>query len=233
MSRAPSDRHIVVTGVSRGLGRALVDEFCARGHRVSGCCRSPAAAAELNQRYGAGNRFEVVDVSSDGQVRGWAEAVLAAGQVDLLINNAAIINRNARLWEVTAEEFDRVIDINVKGTVNVLRHFLPAMTSRRSGIIVNFSSEWGRSTSPEVAPYCGSKFAIEGITRALAQELPRGMAAIPLNPGIIDTDMLRSCFAEGAAGYPGPREWAQRAVPFLLSLAPQESGKSLSVPLTD
>jgi NAD(P)-dependent dehydrogenase (short-subunit alcohol dehydrogenase family) len=103
--------------------------------------------------------------------------------------------------------------------------------ARKQGVIVNFSSGWGRSTSPEVAPYCASKWAIEGLTQALAQELPPGMAAVPLNPGIIDTDMLRSCFGEGAAGYPSPEEWAQVAVPFLLGLGSKDNGKPLTVPL--
>jgi hypothetical protein len=93
------------------------------------------------------------------------------------------------------------------------------MIARSHGVIVNFSSGWGRSTSPEVAPYCATKWAIEGLTRALAQELPRGMAAVPLNPGIIDTDMLRACFGSAASGYPDPKEWAESAVPLESSLA--------------
>ena len=81
-------------------------------------------------------------------------------------------------------------------------------------MIVNFSSGWGRSTSAEVAPYCATKWAIEGLSQALAQELPKGMACVALNPGIIDTEMLRSCFGESAASYPDAAEWAtpRRAV---------------------
>jgi NAD(P)-dependent dehydrogenase (short-subunit alcohol dehydrogenase family) len=94
---------------------------------------------------------------------------------------------------------------------------------------VNFSSGWGRSTDAEVAPYCATKWAIEGLTQALAQEIPDGMAAIPLNPGVIDTDMLRSCFGDSAASYPSAQQWAQRAVPFLLRLSPGENGQSLTV----
>ncbi len=82
----------------------------------------------------------------------------------------------------------------------------------------------------EVAPYCATKWAIEGLTKALAEELPAGMAAVPLNPGIIDTDMLRSCFGPQAASYPGPDQWAESAIPFLLHLGPKDNGKSLSVP---
>ena len=91
-----------------------------------------------------------------------------------------------------------MLDVNVKGVFNVIRAFVPAMVRRKSGVIVNLSSGWGRSTSPEVAPYCATKYAIEGLTLALAQELPAGMAAVPLNPGVIDTDMLRQAWSDGA-----------------------------------
>jgi len=97
-------------------------------------------------------------------------------------------------------------------------------------VIANFSSGWGRSTSPEVAPYCATKYAVEGLTLALAQELPAGMCAVPLNPGIINTDMLQSCFGENAASYPTPEKWARKAVPFLLGLGPKDNGKSLTAP---
>jgi NAD(P)-dependent dehydrogenase (short-subunit alcohol dehydrogenase family) len=171
-----------------------------------------------------------LDVASEKQVKQWAERILASlGPPDLLLNNAALINRNAPLWQLAAEEFDPVIDVNIKGVANVLRHFLPAMVERKSGVIVNFSSGWGRSTAPEVAPYCATKYAMEGLTLALAQELPSGMAAIPLNPGIIDTEMLRSCFGGSADNYPTPAEWARNAVPFLLQLDAKDNGKSLSV----
>jgi NAD(P)-dependent dehydrogenase (short-subunit alcohol dehydrogenase family) len=103
------------------------------------------------------------------------------------------------------------------------------MIGRGRGVIVNMSSGWGRSTAPEVAPYCASKWAVEGLTKALAQELPAGLAAVAVNPGIIDTDMLRTCWAEEAGGFPAPAEWAQRAAPFLLGLSPSDNGRSLTV----
>jgi NAD(P)-dependent dehydrogenase (short-subunit alcohol dehydrogenase family) len=222
---------IVITGVTRGLGRAMAEGFIRRGHTVLGCGRSRRELAELRKNFPAPHDFDEVDVARDEQVRAWAERLLAEhGPPDLLLNNAAVINANAPLWQVPADEFDRVIDINIKGVANVIRHFVPAMAARKSGVIVNFSSGWGRSTSPEVAPYCATKYAIEGLTKALAQELPRGMAAVPLNPGIIDTDMLRSSFGDSAGSYPNPAEWAEKAVPFLLQLGPKDNGKSLTVP---
>jgi len=226
----PPPKRIVITGVSRGLGRTPVDGSVARGHVVFGCARSAEAIAELQARYPQPNGFAMVDVTRDADVRAWAVDVLAGGPPDLLVNNATTINRNAPLWKVPAEEFSRVIDVNIKGVVNVIRHFLPAMVGRERGVIVNFSSWWGREGAPEVTPYCATKWAIEGLTRAMAAELPRGMAAVPVIPGIIDTEMLRSCFGADAANYPDPAAWAEKAVPFLLGLGPKDNGQPMEVP---
>jgi len=225
-----ANKIIVITGVTRGLGRAMSEEFVRLGHTVLGCGRSEKEIARLNAFSKGPHAFGRVDVSSDQQVKEWSAQLLKAyGPPDLLLNNAAIINKNAPLWKVSAQEFSDVIDVNIKGVVNVIRHFLPAMVGRKSGTIVNFSSGWGRSTDAEVAPYCATKWAIEGLTQALAQELPAGMAAIPLNPGIIDTGMLRSCFGTAAGHYPAPREWARQAVPFILKLTARDNGRALTV----
>lgn len=223
-------KRILITGVSRGLGRSMTAEFIRLGHQVAGCGRDAGALAALNQTYGPGHVFSQVDVADDGAVAAWAAEVLGRmGPPDLLLNNAALINRNAPLWQVPAAEFDALVDVNIKGVANVLRHFVPAMVARGQGVIVNFSSGWGRETDPEVAPYCASKWAMEGLSKALAQELPRGIAAIPLSPGIIDTDMLRSCFGQEARYYPAPEAWARTAVPYLLGLGPADNGLSLTV----
>jgi NAD(P)-dependent dehydrogenase (short-subunit alcohol dehydrogenase family) len=224
-------RRILITGVGRGLGLAMTEKFIALGHTVIGCSRQKPHAESLRKRFGQPYRFDAVDVTDDSAVARWAKSVLAeGGPPDLLLNNAAVVNKNAPLWKVPPDEFSRVIDVNIKGVCNVLRHFLPAMIARGQGVIANFSSGWGRSTSPEVAPYCATKYAVEGLTLALAQELPAGMCAVPLNPGIINTDMLQSCFGENAASYPTPEKWARKAVPFLLGLGPKDNGKSLTAP---
>jgi NAD(P)-dependent dehydrogenase (short-subunit alcohol dehydrogenase family) len=221
---------IVVTGATRGLGLAMVEKFIELGHTVLGCGRSREAIETLRHRYQGAHDFALVDVSRESQVEPWAARLLSSrGAPDLLISNAAVINKNAPLWQVPAEEFDQLIDVNVKGVANVIRHFVPAMVARKSGAIVNFSSGWGRSVAAEVAPYCASKWAIEGLTQALAEELPRGMAAVPLNPGVVDTDMLRSCFGGSAARYPSPKLWAEKAVPFILAINSRDNGKQLTV----
>jgi NAD(P)-dependent dehydrogenase (short-subunit alcohol dehydrogenase family) len=226
-----ANKIVLITGVTRGLGRAMADEFVRQGHTVLGCGRSEKAIEQLRREVGPPHDFSVVDVASDEQVKAWATRLLAShSPPDLLLNNAALINRNARLWDIPAREFAQVMDVNINGTANVIRHFVPAMIKRRRGVIVNFSSGWGRSTDAEVAPYCATKWAVEGLTQAFAQELPSGLAAVALNPGIINTDMLQSCFGGSASAYPSPAEWAARAVPFLLNLGPRDNGKQLTAP---
>jgi NAD(P)-dependent dehydrogenase (short-subunit alcohol dehydrogenase family) len=209
----------------------MAEAFIKRGHVVVGCGRSGKEIDKLRKAFHQPNDFYPVNVASDDEVKTWASLVLSThGAPDLLINNAAVINRNAHLWEVSARDFSEIVDINLKGVANVIRHFVPAMLKRKTGVIVNISSGWGRSTDAEVAPYCATKWAIEGLTQSLAQELPSGMAAIPLNPGMINTEMLRSCFGSTAASYQSPEQWAEIAVPFLLKLGPTDNGRPLNVP---
>ena len=225
-----SAKTILLTGVTRGLGRAML-EVCPPRARRSWLWPRSVTRPGIKGLFAEPHDIAAVDVASDGEVAAWAKRLrLAHGPPDFIINNAAIINRNAPLWNVSADEFSRVIDVNIKGVANVIRHFLPAMIRRQSGVIVNFSSGWGRSVDAEVAPYCATKWAIEGLTQALAQELPSGMAAIPLNPGIINTDMLQSCFGASAESYSSPKTWAQRAVPFILRINAEDNGRSLTVP---
>ena len=169
-----SAKTILITGVTRGLGRAMAEEFIRLGHTVVGCGRSEKEITRLQKQFGAPNDFAVVNVADDPQVGIWAKRILSShGQPDLVLNNAALINRSARLWEVPVQEFSDVIDV---------------------------------------------------------KELPSGMAAVPLNPGIIATDMLQSCFGGSASGYPRPEEWAKSAVPFLLKINSADNGKPMTAP---
>ena len=221
----------MITGVNRGIGRGLAGEFAKLGHTVIGCGRSTEPVAKLQTALGQPHDFTAIDVTDNRAVADWAGRTLTEhGPPDLLINNAAIINTNANLVDVPAAEFDAVIDINIKGVANVTRHFAPAMIERNHGVIVNLSSGWGRSTSPEVAPYCATKWAMEGLSKAMANELPSGMACVPLSPGMVNTEMLQSCFGSGADSARKPDAFAQVAAPFLLALGPKDNGQSLTVP---
>jgi NAD(P)-dependent dehydrogenase (short-subunit alcohol dehydrogenase family) len=223
---------VALTGCTRGLGRALTRYFVDEGAMVAGCGRNQREIERMRREFGGLHDFASVDVSDDDAVAIWAKRVAdRLGAPHLLLNNAALIARNAPIWEVPREEADAVVRVNVNGTLNILRHFVPAMIastaadSARPGVIVNFSSGWGRSTSPDVGIYCASKWAIEGLTKSLAQDLASSRVRVfALNPGIIDTGMLQDCFGESAGNYPKPERWVRDAGPFILSLLKRRSG---------
>jgi NAD(P)-dependent dehydrogenase (short-subunit alcohol dehydrogenase family) len=220
---------IVITGVTQGLGRAMTDEFIKLGHSIVGCGRSQDKIRELNKLYPT-HDFQVVDVCNYEQIERWAKSVIDKwGVPDYLINNAAIINQPLPFWEISETEFCQLIDININGVARTIRAFISSMISKKQGIIVNFSSGWGRSTSPQVVPYCTSKWAIEGLSQGLAQEVAQGMAVVAVNPGIINTEMLQTCWGKDAYSFPSPQQWSQKAVPFILNLTPKNNGQSLTV----
>jgi len=222
---------IVITGATKGLGRALAEQYIQLGHTVIGCGRSVNSIKLMSNSYKHNSDFQVVDISNHKQVRSWAKDVLIKfGSPDFLLNNAGIINKNASLWDVSEQEFSDVIDTNIKGIYNTIKEFVPNMIKVGKGIVVNFSSGWGRSTSPEVAPYCSSKWAVEGLSKSLAQDFPKGMVSVALNPGVIDTDMLRSCWSDNAGTYEKPENWAKRAAPFILNINQKDNGASLTAP---
>ena len=212
----------------------MAEYFAVEGATVLGCGRDAEALAKLSAKLGAPHAFAVVDVADDPQVRRWAQDIVAKhGAPDLLINNAAMINRSAPLWELESAEIEELFRTNLLGVTNCIHHFVPGMLQRSSGMVVNFSSGWGRSTSPEVASYCASKWGVEGLTQSLAQDLAAAggtVSAVALNPGVIDTRMLRSCLGDSASHYPGPEDWVRLAGPFLLSLGREHNGRSLDVP---
>src|SRR5881296_3273970 len=101
---------VLITGVTRGLGRAMVGEFARRGHTVLGCGRTKKAIEQLRREFGSPHNFQVIDVAADEEVKAWAKGLLKTHHApDLLLNNAAVINKNARLWEIRAREFSDVI----------------------------------------------------------------------------------------------------------------------------
>lgn len=222
---------VCITGCTRGLGRAMVEEFVKLGWIVSGCGRKAGAVQELQQKLDEAHFIQSCDVANEAEVAAFCKDVVArVGVPDLVLNNAATINPNRMLWQMSAEDINSIVDTNIKGTIAMMRHLLPEMLTKGGGVVVNFSSGWGRSTSAEVAPYCATKWAIEGLSQAVAQETNGKVAIVALNPGIIDTDMLRSTFGPHAGNYPNATQWAKKAVPFLASLTLKQNGKALTAP---
>ncbi|MDM8362998.1 SDR family oxidoreductase [Bacillus thuringiensis] len=232
MKRKEISKSVIITGVTQGLGRAMVDRFHELGWNIYGCGRSKDKIEELKKQYSKIHDFQVIDVSDSQQVNNWANYILNRHTApDLIINNASIVNQNAQLWKITAQEFENVMNVNVNGVVNVIRAFVPAMVARKEGIIINMSSSWGREGEAELAPYCASKFAIEGITKSMALELPYGMAVVALDPGgSISTPMLKSCAPQYINESPTPETWSHKAIQYILNITIDENGDSLTCP---
>ena len=235
MAKSVAEQEVVlITGVSRGMGRAMVDGFVRRGHIVLGCARSPKSIDDLREIF-SGHDFQIVNIADDSQVGSWAACSLKKyGAPHYLINNAAYFDYKAPLWQMDSEEFARYVNTNIEGTVNVIRHFLPAMIARGRGFVVNFTSQWGRAVEEQLAPYCATKWAVDAITFALAKELrSTGVAAIGLNPGRVKTTMLGKYLGNAATSdngnYPTPQEWATVAVPFILKLTLRDNGRIRNV----
>ena len=215
----------------------MADEFARLGHTVYGCARTRNEISELSLQY-PHHDFQAVDVASDSEVESWAQRLLLKHSApDFVLNNAAVVNQKALLWELGDSEFARAIDTNDNGVTNVIRHFAPSMIKRKKGIIVNFISRWGKRCERQMAPYCATKWAVVAITKVLAEDLRgMGIAAVGLNPGVVNTPMLQSYFGplyeSRAAEYPSPVEWARVAVPLILGLRLRDSGKMREVVLT-
>lgn len=226
-----SHKTIVLTGCTRGIGRALLHAWDAMGHTVFGCGRNPNHVDALRADVGDRHQLAVVDIRNEARVKEWSESVIEhIGGPDFLVNNAAVVHRPAPFWETPQEEIDTLFHVNVLGTSRVLKAFLPAMILRGTGMIVNLSSGAGRSGIGGIAPYASTKWAIEGLSKSIAKELPKGMGIVPLSPGMVDTDMLRFCYGTTAGNYRNPRQWAHAAAAHILSLTPEHNGQSLSTP---
>lgn len=192
---------VLITGGSRGIGREAARLFAARGYRVLiGYHRSREAAERLEGELtaaGADAMSYGVDVSVPAQVRGLIAACLSRfGRLDVLVNNAGLASQKL-VTEVTDEEWNRLLAVNVSGAFYCCREALPAMLREHRGAIVNVSSMWGiAGASCEVA-YSAAKAALIGLTRALAREVgPSGIRVNCVAPGAADTDMLASLTAE-------------------------------------
>ncbi|WDR97841.1 oxidoreductase [Burkholderia ambifaria] len=180
---------MLITGVSSGFGRALAQEALAAGHTVVGTVRSEAARQAfeaLSPHAAIGRVLDVTDFERiDGVV---ADIEASVGPIDVLVNNAGY-GHEGILEESPLSEMRRQFDVNVFGAVAMIKAVVPFMRERRRGRILNITSMGGHITMPGIAYYCGSKFALEGISETLGQELePFGIAVTAVAPGSFRTD---------------------------------------------
>jgi len=166
------------------------------------------------------------DVTDAAQV---AALRARTGPVDLLINNAGVIHEPAPLTDIPLAEWRRLFETNVFGTVALLQAYVPAMNERASGVVVNLSSGWGRFGAGRQSPYCATKFAVEALSQSLAQEVAEGVCVVAVNPGVVATEMLATCFEADVSGYTPPAACAASFERLLGQLDPSWNGRSLDV----
>jgi NAD(P)-dependent dehydrogenase (short-subunit alcohol dehydrogenase family) len=183
-----TNRTFFITGANSGFGFAIAAAAIARGHPVIGTVRSEASRASLAERL-PDIRTVICDVTEFDRIPEVVEqAEKDHGPVDVLINNAGYGHEGV-LEESPIEEMRRQFDVNVFGAVAVARAFLPKFRKRRSGFIVNVTSMGGMITMPGIAYYCGSKFALQGISEVMRAEMaPFGVHVTALCPGSFRTD---------------------------------------------
>lgn len=186
---------ILITGTSTGFGKLSAITLAKEGHRVIAAMRNvstrnAAAAADLK----ALPNVEVVemDVASTGSVNAAMERALKKyGQIDVLINNAGI-GAVGFLEATSIEQMKGIFEVNLWGYVRTIQAVLPAMRVKKSGLIINISSSFGILSVPYMAPYVGSKYAIEGMTESLQYEIKKyGIEAVTLMPGPFPTEIAR------------------------------------------
>jgi 3-oxoacyl-[acyl-carrier protein] reductase len=185
----------IVTGGSRGIGRAIVEIMAAAGMEVIFTYRDNAAAAQevLAANPGQTISAEAVDVRDSAACAAFVEKIVErTGKVDLLVNNAGVIRDNL-LAMLEDDDVKAVLDTNVTGTFNMTRAVVPHMISKRRGKIVNISSVSGEKGGRGQTNYAASKGAVNAFTKALAVELaPRGIRVNAVAPGVIETEMSRT-----------------------------------------
>lgn len=183
-----SQKTFFITGANSGFGLAIATAASNQGHTVVGTIRSEASRASLAKRLPAA-RSVLCDVTEFDRIPDVVEqAEIDHGPVDVLINNAGY-GHEGILEESPLEEMKRQFDVNVFGAVAVAKAFLPRFRKRRRGFIVNVSSMGGMITMPGIAYYCGSKFALQGISEVMRAEMaPFGVHVTTLCPGSFRTD---------------------------------------------
>jgi NAD(P)-dependent dehydrogenase (short-subunit alcohol dehydrogenase family) len=181
----------IVTGGAGGIGRATSLAFAAEGARVAVVDVAPGAAEAVAEEIRAAGGTAIAltaDVSSEPDIE---RVVAEFGGVDVIFNNAGIIRRTTAV-ETTAEEWDRVFGVNVKGIFLMCKHAVPVMAANGGGSIINTGSGWGLKGGGQAISYCASKGAVVNMTRALAIDHgPQGIRVNSVNPGDVNTGMLR------------------------------------------
>ncbi|MER9431172.1 SDR family oxidoreductase [Mesorhizobium sp. M0408] len=194
MSGGIENKVVVITGASSGLGEATARHLAARGASVVlGARRSHRIDALVQELTAAGHKAKAVttDVTDAGQVQNLVNtAVREFGRIDVMLNNAGLMPL-APLERLKVDEWDRMIDVNIKGVLYGIAAALPYMKEQRSGHIINVSSVYGHVVDPGAAVYCATKFAVRALSEGLRKEVkPYNIRTTVISPGAVSTELL-------------------------------------------
>ncbi|MCM2415609.1 SDR family oxidoreductase [Streptomyces sp. RKAG290] len=204
-------RTALVSGGGSGLGAAITRSLLADGARVVITGRSGQTLKETAARLGPAVTHRVCDVSRPDEVEALAES-LAGEEISVLVNNAGIAGPVAPLTEISARGWDEVFDVNVRGVFLMCRAFLPGMTGRGAGDVVNIASVSGKRPLLRRTPYCASKMAVIGLTATLAGEVgPLGVTVNSLSPGPVSGPRMERNFRLEAERTGSSRAQAEEA----------------------
>ncbi len=215
----------LITGAGRGIGRAIALAFAGEGAKVAVTGRNLDRLAQVVDEICAGvgvaEAFEL-DVTREDDAAGVAEEVVGKlGGIDILVNNAGVITYDTPVWEATMEQWDEVMNTNLRGVHLVCRAVAPHMIRQGGGVIVNVGSSSGRQPDGDNGAYAASKWGVVGYTASLAQSLrPHGIRVNGINPDWVDTDMARAYYPEGDPNWITGEEVAQAAL-YLAAHAPK------------
>jgi len=221
-----------VTGSGKGIGKAIALDLAKEGCNVVITSRTKIDITNVVKEIeslGVKSIGVVSDVSNYESAKGVVtETMKTFGKIDILVNNAGIALKKDFI-ETEKEEWDKIIDINVKGVFNFTRDVLPIMKFQKSGVIINISSGAGKTGIPGLSVYCASKFALVGFTEAVAQEVENdGVRVFCLCPGSTDTGMFSSLFP-GVEAVSKPEDISKQVLKLCKPNCDIETGSILDV----
>lgn len=228
------DKVALITGSGRGMGRAISLGLAKNGVKVALTGRNQSlldkTAKEIEEAGGNAKTF-LLDVTDDRQAESVSKEVCEEwGSIDILVNNAGVIVYDKPVWETTLEEWNFIMDTNLKGTFLTCKAVLPYMMQKGAGYIINMGSSSGKEPDDEYGPYAASKWGVVGYTASLAKSLiGQGIIVNGINPTWVDTDMARAYIPEGDPDWVTQNEISD-AVIYLLTKAPKAmTGKFIDI----
>ncbi|MFO7967542.1 MAG: SDR family oxidoreductase [Archaeoglobaceae archaeon] len=228
-----SGRTVIVTGSGRGIGKAIAVLLAQKGAKVVVTARTKSEIDKVRDeiRSAGGDAISFpADVTQPDSVKDMVQTTIQEyGSVDILVNNAGTGIRKL-FTETSQEELDNVMKVNVEGVFLCCQEVLPHMISKRDGVIINISSGAGKSGFPELSAYCASKFAVNGLTESVAQEvIDYNVRIYGVCPGSANTSLYRNLFPERAGNLTSPEKVAESVLKVCKEGFRQRPGKCMDV----